>query len=221
MASSSVMEQEYSIFSKDFIERIEDQDWFVESIKRRSRRTAAKYSCSITFSNRRMRQVHKYFIEEIRRNIAENMPKGTITLDQYKMAAYLCFWLRRIVPIERVQFTLANVERAALHRGDFSAISKQQDFFAHYGNEIAAFETGFLIALYGFDAEIKRAISRQDGQVVEMSLRELIASVTLPAALVQEAVVTLKHKSNSPHSIYITLLSLFNGPGLRADRRNG
>jgi hypothetical protein len=131
------------------------------------------------------------------------MPDETEDLDYFKLGAYVGFWLRRLVPVNETAFVLSWADKQAFQAGDVSVLTPQQLFFARYGNEIAAFRIAFEIVHY---CAVSLAAENAKASVLAL----LQSTVLVPSErTVREIAVTLKHKNNSPHSLYITLLALF------------
>ena len=152
-------------------------------------------------------QAQTYAFEDVDRVLHEAMPVGTETLDHFKIGAYVGFWVRRMVPINSIQFSSNLKQHNERARGNFASVTGEQEFFALYGNEIAAFNIAYDIAFHGETSRWKN-----EGEEVSAFLQKFESTGLVPTSrTIKEIVVTLKHKHNSPHTLYTTLISLFDG----------
>lgn len=201
------MPEEYlkGLYRSDLLQCLRNPETFWRVIDRRIFDEAHRYGCHVTCDKSRLMLAHSYFLEDYGRVLDQRMPEGTQDLDAFKLGAYVGFWLRRLIPINRLRIHSTSSERLAFYgsEGDYRHVRPEQEFFSLYGNEIAAFRIAYEIVHY---CEVSLAAEN-----TSQSIRSILESTSLQPSerTVREIAVTLKHKNNSPHSLYITLLSLF------------
>lgn len=98
-------------------------------------------------SKKRLEECHGFWIEDIRRALNESFPTDVSTspdrsLDIFKYASFLSFWLRRFTPIVRIVFIVSLGDRV---RG---SLLREHDRFAIFGNEIAALLVGIHLCVF-------------------------------------------------------------------------
>ena len=191
------------LYRSDLLECLRDENVFWRLMDRRIFDEATRYGCSVKCDRSRLQHAHRFFLEDYGRVLRHRMPDGTRDLDAFKLGAYVGFWLRRFIPINSLRFIGNPKTIESFRSGDIDHITSEQEFFALYGNEIAAFRIAYEIVHY---CEVSLAAENTKQTVLAL----LESQVLQPSEkTVREVAVTLKHKNNSPHSLYIVLLSLF------------
>lgn len=162
---------------------------------------AREWDCATVTSRRRLLDAHDRWIEDVSRTRKEGMPKGTEQLDHFKHAAFIAFWLRKLVPINETRLIQTLGDRSALKGG-----SEAQNFFLQFGNELCAFLIGYQICQYyqGFLAGYQL-----EGVGFLQNRSRVLRSMEVDPDTLRDVCVVLKHKSLSPHALYLTYRALF------------
>lgn len=185
------------LHNPDVLELLKEQETFVNTIANEYVDVCQPWGFVPLISDWRLRDAHNFWQEDTERMLRENMPEGTTDLDHFKHAAFIAFWLRRLVPINE------------LHRGDLQdkqpAPEEVQEFM-RYVNELCALHVGFQICL-GVELAKKLELQREMKDVIHAT-----AELAMPSQLVRDTVVYLKHKNVSPHALYLQFRSLFTTP---------
>ena len=194
------------LFRPDILACLLDRDAFVDLIAREFYEHAQDYQTHVVCSKMRLYHAHQFFIDDIRGVKSRSMPIDTEDLDHFKVGAYVGFWLRRMLPINHIS-ALTIDGRTEFDCSNPDALTGAQKHFMVYGNEISSFRVAFDIVLYSHSERL-----RVQAEQANVTVADRPASLIAPSIRTfKEIVVTLKHKSNSPHSFYISLLSLFEG----------
>lgn len=198
----------YELFQPDVLgpEKLRNLNWFLHCLSSYAGATAARYGCRIQVSRSRLIEAYHFVWEDLDRNLDHNTKSSTTALDHFKHAGFVCFWIRRLLPIIEVRTVDSAAVNQATRGMSGAQIGAAQNSFFGYGNEIFAFTIGWYITAY-FESQ------RIDGEDV-VKLRELVSPIdTLAArsAFLSDIVMTMKRKNNSPHSLYLLYKSFFQG----------
>lgn len=169
---------------------------------------AQGYGCHTTVSRTRLGEAYDYWAEDTRRTLKDGMPEGTEELDHFKHASFISFWLRRRLSINRIQLLLS--------LGDLEAgrFTQEQILFSTYGNEISAFSIGLKICLF-YHCNIIEQAGSQGGSGANTvtplhgDLKSYLESYQIRKDFLADTVMILKHKSVSPHGLYLLYRALF------------
>lgn len=192
----------YSLFNKRVMDKLSDPPKFIELIAVNYDFIAKEAGCKTVMSPRRLLEAHILWQADLTRTLNEGISKPTKKLDHFKQAAFLAFWLRRLNPINDTKLVDED-NPVPVH-----LMNDQRVQFYRYGNEIAALLIGFQICLVH---ESARAFPKGgDVRNLHGARRiEYLRRVRFPNELLKDYAMILKHKSMSPHSLYLMYRSLF------------
>jgi hypothetical protein len=197
----------HDLLQIDVFDKLRDVEWFIDALSLEYRSIARCYGCVVVMSRERLIQAYDIFWEDAAGGKAKNLPAGTVSLDQYKLSSYLCFWLRRINPVQSVRPLLSLGDRDLwLESGD--RLPKNCENFILYGNEIAALTLAIRIVQYMHLV----ALSGKNDNVLPFFAVKQIDQDTL----IQYGKI-LKHKNISSHALYMAFEMLC-GIGQSIDR---
>lgn len=198
------LSDEFTIFQKSIIQRLEDREWFIDCIAYNYSLLAQSRGCGVSMSTRRLGEAFDFWREDNTRTLSEGI-ETSVNLDHFKHASFVAFWLRRMIPINQ---TVVVSEYQAVPQKKNA--TEQQKFFLRCGNELCAFLIGFQICLfYEFGTKFEGDnVVDLVGQLQGTRLRKLQQHF-LPPAMVADFVMILKHKNMSPHALYLLYKSLF------------
>lgn len=196
---------EYDLLVEDAFQRLRDVDWFIRAISLHYLETARSFDAAVVMSTERLIQTHDVFWDEADKARIKNLPEGTDSLCQFKLSAYLCFWLRRINPVREIRpfFTLA--DRREWERGS-DRITPHCEKFMLYGNEIAS----LVIAVQLAQFLSLNAVSPSGGVVPysQTHIKEIDRDTLMEYGMI------LKHKNISAQGLYMAL-QMLGGVGQR------
>jgi hypothetical protein len=133
----------YTLFQRDIIQKLEDRRWFIECIAANFVNLATKWGCSVSLSVRRLGETYDFWREDQGRTISEGIEESE-SLDHFKHASFIAFWLRRMLPINQTTV----VGRNPTQPDESADAGADQKFFLQYGCEICALLIGFQICLF-------------------------------------------------------------------------
>ena len=174
---------------------------------------AREYGCEVSLSQSRLNDAQELWNDDLEA-LLHRGTDGSKSLDQFKVSAFLTFWLRRCKPIN-AQFG---------DRRDLGLSTEDQRaaraWFNLYCNEICALRVGANLC----QAYCIRSVNRaQDGSARRVTkIRSTVTKQVTPRYVSvspdfeADFVMMLKHKNNSPHSINLIFEALFGGLGTRA-----
>jgi hypothetical protein len=170
---------------------------------------ASRHGCYVTASDRRFADAHDYWIDDAERMLGQSHP-DTDTLDHFKHASIIAFWLRRLVPINDIYFgseTLAVRAPGGRAKLSQSHVTNHQAHFVQYGSERCALYAGFYICL---SYEVQRAETDKRGAENLVILgKDPPRGSDLPAQFREEYPMLLKTKNMSAHGLYMMYCALF------------
>jgi hypothetical protein len=155
---------------------------------------ASRWGCGVQLSVRRLGEAFDFWREDRTRTLAEGIATS-VTLDHFKHASFIAFWLRRMLPIN--QTLVVSAYKSV--REDTDA-NDDQKFFLRYGNELCALLIGFQVCFF-YEVGRRRGVQ----PVHALDLRRY----SLPRQTIADFVMILKHKNMSPHALYLMYKSLF------------
>ncbi len=194
--------REYTIFQKDILIRLENRRWFIDCIGFNYSNLAERWQCSTVLSERRLGEAFDFWKEDQIRTLTEGIQTGSSSLDHFKHASFIGFWLRRMLPINT---TLLISTYKVVPEED--GATEDQQFFLRYGNELCAFLIGFQLCLFYessiiFDGD--NVVYLRPEKRIEYLKKCMISTITI-----SDFVMILKHKNMSPHALYLLYKSLF------------
>lgn len=194
-------EETYSLFRENIIDLLTDEDFFVKAIAHNYNRIGTKVGCRAQMSGSRLRQAYDYWIEDVQRTMVDGLKGTTTSLDHYKHAAFITFWLRRTIPINNITAPSGswivdpNLDKVA-----------RRTRFVEYGNELCALLVGHQICI-AYEAGKRFA---DDKTVHELSTRmDFLRTLQFPEELLNDFVLILKHKSLSPYGLLLMYKALW------------
>lgn len=205
-------EEKYSLFRENIIHFLAEYPFFEECMLFNFDRIGVRYGAIVTISKRRLKETFSYWKEDIRRLLRDGMPPDTATLDSFKHASVIAFWLRRTIPINSIMPDLeAGATVPSLHQ-------RQREFY-QYGNEICALVIGHQICLNYHAAKwvrgelrggnYKRLYANDNKSEISLENRDrFLKSITFPSELIKDFSRVLKHKTVSPYSLYMMYKAL-------------
>jgi hypothetical protein len=189
---------EYDLLDPKVFEKMRQFEWFKLSISLAYRRIARGYDCTIIMSETRLIQAHDVFWEDADNGRMRHLPDGTESLDQYKMSAYLCFWLRRINPI-RDAGPLHSLGTRKEWLAGTDRQSRNVENFVLYGNEICALTIAIQLSQY-----LSMIAAPVAGSLTPIaSAGKFISSIDHGTTI--EFAKILKHKNISSHGLNMAL----------------
>jgi len=216
MATASGGGEVYDLFAVDVLDKMADRQWFSDCVADFYGRTAVQWGCNIDVSGRRLGEAHDFWRDDADRTLllgididARRAPEdyGAISsLDDFKHAAMIAYWLRRLVPINTIRFVADETYPRAVAE---SSVSTEQSHFSKYGNEMCALFVGFMLCL-NHEMQAQEA-KRKGGERAQYLAQRptILREIRLPKRFVYEYPRLLKHKNISWHSVYMTYRSLF------------
>lgn len=197
-------EDEFLLFESGVIEKIKVRPVFQKAIVQFIQRTAEVFGCHVTLSARRLDEAHDFWIGDVKRTLNTATTEDTTELDHFKHAAFIAFWLRRLVPINDIYFL--NESRVPSAAGaDNTAPTDAQINFYRFGNELCALCVGFYICL----AYETYAMAMREASDSTPVIYDGVGVKALPSNFLWEYPGLLKHKNVSPHGMYMLYRSLF------------
>lgn len=193
-------EDKYIIFQKEIIKQLEKRQWFIDCIASNYNSIALSWNCSVLMSVRRLGEAYDFWREDHTRTLSEGI-QTSVSLDHFKHASFIAFWLRRMLPINQ---TLIHSKYQSIP--DDRNATDNQKFFFRYGNELCALLIGFMICLFYEASYI--AANQEVLQLVPNRL-DCIRQYRLPPEIISDFVMIMKHKNMSPHALYLLYKSLF------------
>lgn len=196
---------EYACENDDLFAKVLDVDWFLPFINYQF--------ASVSFANCSLRPVLSRYnlleaLSSYRSDIKdlERRENGGGEAEQFKKAAFLAYWLRRVSPIQSIIGT-APAAKA-------STATDFQSFLIAYANEYCAFDLGFRISRYWVtrDEDLEhhsvRITSVYDGITNEIDFKN-ISHFRLSRAYIRDVCQLMKEKNVSPHALYLMYKGIF------------
>jgi len=170
------------------LEKLKDEDWFINFVKSQYINTAAEVALLAELSDSFLLEAYGQWMNDVRRIKDFELDNNTEP-DHFKQAGHLTYWLRRSRPVVDVRI----VPSAVVPEGELAAILHELIMIAP--NEYLAFDIGYRIVLLHecYSVGAKRDESE--------------------FALTDDFVVTmvqfLRNKNVSPHALFLIFKSLF------------
>lgn len=163
--------------------------WYHTALTAACAAVARTYDCTVAISTTRLEESRVHWMHDIGRI---PLAGGGQNPDHFKLAGYLCFWLRRRVVIEEPA------------RMEGTRLSNRQTRFVRFSNELCAFLIGLKICLYFENREIIG--SDENGGVT-------FDKVHLPDDLERDLCELLRSNNVSPHALYLIYKALLTDIG--------
>lgn len=191
----------YNLFSANIADKLKDREWFIACMAHNFSFIADEWNCITIVNKKRMGEAYDYWIEDLDRTLDKGIDRETVSLDHFKEASFLVFWLRRMIPID----TYLKQNLGDRYAGK---MSDDQKYFLQYGNEICAFQIGFRICLY---FEISRPYEQENVTAIRHfpDIDTHLKNSRLKTRMLKDFVMIMKHKNMSPHSLFLLYKSLF------------
>lgn len=176
------------------ISRLSEQSTFMDDVFCHFEQEAAKCFLELEVSQERL----IFAFEEWKKDTARVSLQeyNGAQIDQYKLAGFLCFWLRRASPIIHVSETKKS--KGSAGNDILEALAEEQEIFYKYANEYFAFDVGFRICR---NVEIWRKLRPGEQRRYIVTRMQFLNDIC----------VVLKTKSVSPHGLYLVYHALFHG----------
>jgi hypothetical protein len=169
-------------------ERLQDEVSFVELVRLCFNRVALEFGCRVTLNETRLLEAHQFWTQDMERLRRFELPTSP-SIDQFKQAGHLVYWLRRSSPIVKTELA---------EPADEGGEKERLAFFLKYDSQYCALVLGFeLCAFHCANAEGSRFYAS------DYQLDRDYAEVTCHF---------LKVKSVSPHALHLIFKSLFADP---------
>ncbi|MDR3472610.1 MAG: hypothetical protein P4M09_13125 [Devosia sp.] len=196
--------EEYSLIQPRIVERLKDRDYFRNAATYNYNLLALRFGCQTLISKGRAGDAHDFWLEDEKRTLEVGVPAETHALDHFKQASFICFWLRRLQPINETKVI------AGWDIDPSSDRYRRRKRFLRYGNEYCALIIGYQICL---NYEMAKIYPRSDKIAPLIGSRlDYFRRVQFPEPLISDFVMVLKHKNMSPHALYLLYKSLFTHP---------
>lgn len=200
MAITDDENRQYDLLQPDIINKLQDRSFFIKAVVSNYALAAQQVGLAPLCSERRTSEAYFYWQSDIKRTLSEGIEATTVELDHFKHAAFIPFWLRRVIPINEIRVELPQGE-------DKSSLRYQRRIrYYKFGNELSSFLIGYKICanyeagrIYAADSKVKPIITRLD----------YLKSLHLRDEFLDDFLMLIKHKSMSPYSVYMMYRSLF------------
>ena len=191
----------FSLFQKGIFELLKNgrppaisrEKFFYNAIAGEACRIAQDFSCSLEINARRLFEAQDYWAWDMRSMAVTARIEGPSPAAPcaFKHAAFLTYWLRRRIFVERVR------------RHPQSGCGREKtDFYSDHATELTAFLIGIRLCAYHVARKEAKAAGR--GEVVRLPL--LAQRIRFDIA--REYAILLRHKNVSPHALYLAFRSL-------------
>lgn len=190
-------EREYICERIDLFDKLHDPYWFIDFIKHQYGQIFSVEKFVPEISSYQAHQAHERWVTDIERiRVNEN---GGLSLDHFKLAAHLAFWLKRFSPVAKFKqnqdLKIANVRT----RDDGSYIYS-------YGNSQAAFLLGFRICSFWEAMKLDHTRTKAD------KIRPQDFNLADHKDFLQNVSYVLADRSSSPHALFLVYKALFIDP---------
>src|SRR5205823_703780 len=132
----------YTIFQEHIIQKLEDRSWLIKCIAVNYRALAGMWGCGTILSIRRLGEAYDFWREDHTRTLSEGIVTS-VSLDHFKHASFIAFWLRRMLPIN--QSLVVSKYKSVPEDTD---ANDDQKFFLRYVSELCALLIGFQICVF-------------------------------------------------------------------------
>lgn len=200
----------FDILRPDVVDQLIDYEWFRTAVTLAYRDVAKSYGCIPIMSGEKLLQTYDIFWDDVENGKRRHLPEGTTTLNQYKVSAYLTFWLRRMNPLKETRVLQTLGDRHSWEQGTDRLEKKIEDFLL-FGNEIAAFNIGMKISQY------LTVIEKPAGNVTTIRAMDSQDIAQIDDETVLEFAKILKYKNISAHSL-IMAFQMMSRSGLKFTR---
>jgi hypothetical protein len=176
-------------------EKLKVESEFIRIIAGHYRSEAQKVYLKLGLSRDRLKDAHAILLADIDRVTKGEFGEGQ--LDQFKLAGFLCFWLRRVAPI--IHITRDYPHGASAGNDVLQALEDEQNFFMKHANEYLAFDAGFrLCRSFELWRKLKDEADKRKYPVIN-------------GKFLTDVLAVLKVKNVSTHSLYLVYHALFEG----------
>lgn len=212
----------FEFFRSGIKDALLDQGKFLNFLDVTATDVAANHSAQVDIDLGRSGKYAFIRYHSLYKNFKSALPDGDgSSPNGYKIAAALCFSLRRAQPIVKVMPSSAwlatfdvGAVRDRLYPNGVKVKNPEYESFFGFCDEIFAFHTGLRIAhYYFFEEEVKkreellgRSLEEGDG---ELELFFYECSPKIQEELYRDILVTLRDHTNGPYTIYLLYRSIF------------
>jgi hypothetical protein len=203
----------YSIYRREALQDIQNIDGFLNIFVTNAGLYADKYFCNIKPSTKRMQQAYAGYILDKDHLLNSRIHKDSVSLDHFKHAALLCYWLVKERPIlEVVPKTLRRyLPEESVSKARLRSLWKE---FENFSDEIVAFLFGFnLCNAYQLQKVAKEIIQDRANVIkLKVSLEQqlnLQRHYELNPILLHDTVRILHSDNLSVYSLYLYYRAIF------------
>ena len=192
---------EFSLYQKGIFELLKNgrppdisrEAFFYNAIVGEACRIGRDFSCSLEINLRRLLEAQDYWAWDMSSMASTDRIEGTspVVPCEFKHAAFLTYWLRRRVFVERVR-----------KHSQLVCEQEKAEFYSNYATELMAFLIG--IRLCAYHVAKKEATAADKGKVVQLPALQR----RIDFEIAREHAILLRHKNVSPHALYLTFRSL-------------
>jgi len=209
----------YEFYRSNIKDALLDQEKFLEFLKSTAEDVADQHSAKIDLDLNRSGKYAFIRYHSLYNNFQNALPSYGSLPSGYKMAAALCFSLRRAQPIINVGPAAKWLETISLGEASRQLFPdgvkiKNPEYASFFGfcDEVFAFQAGLRIAHYYYfeDAAFKREkfIGREMTED-ELGMFFEECAPKIQPELYRDILVTLRDHTNGPYTIYLLYRSIF------------
>jgi hypothetical protein len=196
------------------ISNLDKEPVFKSFVSEQYRQIAATYGCEIEIDEvRSLRQAYTRF-RQIFGSFQSALPPDRKNPNQFKIAAALCFCLRRARPVRAIHFSrldsLSDDEFEVTPDGAFQLPrGSAEELFFNFADEVLAFELGLRVAHY-FEAQAYMADVANDS-IPTLDLVRVLQSVQprLDPGYQRDIYIVLRDHAVSPFVLIVLYEALF------------
>ncbi len=176
------------------------EEFFYYAIVDEACRIGQSFSCSLEINARRLFEAQDYWAWDMQSMTATDRIGGPspVVPCEFKHAAFLTYWLRRRLFVERVR-----------KHPQSTCGQAKTDFYSDYATEMTAFLIGIRLCAY----HVAKKTAQEAGRCKVVHLPGLQQRIRFDIA--REYAILLRHKNVSPHALYLAFRSLLHVMTLR------
>jgi hypothetical protein len=187
--------ESYHCERQDLFDRLQNPGWFNEFISYQYKNVVFDFQpVAPVLSEYWISQAYMRWTKDV--GYVSTKEYGGRALDHFKLAGFLCYWLRRCPPLSELEWNPDPALAGIKFRGPNRVLTL-------YGNVFAAFDIGLRICRY-WESARKDIPYSQD-------VRSKIKTFSIPqhSEYIEDICYTLAEKNISPHSLNMLYKSFF------------
>jgi len=196
---------EFSLSQKNILNKLKDCDFFVDCIRYNYAQIASNLGFNISTDNFLLIETHGFWTGDLERVLNHGIDNSE-NLDFYKQVGFLAYWLRRRAVIGfRELNDSENFSDPIKLKDHINTLPSRMNFYARYYNEYSAFIFGTQLCMNYWINRLRKNPEYSEEQIkvyIENTARKI-------KVFSNDASVLLKHKSVSPHALYLIYKALF------------